>query len=80
MQQMRWQVRLDRQTLGQELLVEVLTGLLTHQDASAVLVLQRPTRLVHHLQNIHHRVVNVPMFFALIELNAHDNDHMAGHR
>jgi len=79
-QQMCWKVRLDGQTLGQELLAKVLTSLLTHQDASAVLVLKRATSLAHHLQNIHYRVVDVPMFFSLIELNAHDDDHMAGHR
>jgi len=77
---MRWQVRFDRQTLREELLVEVLASLLTHQDASAVLVLQWATRLAHHLQNIHHRVVNIPMFFALIKLDAHDDNHMAGYR
>ena len=77
---MCWKVRLDGQTLGQELLVKVLTSLLTHQDTSAVLVLKQATSLAHHLQNIHYRVIDVPMFFALIELNAHDDDHMAGHR
>ena len=76
---MRWQVRLDRQTLGQKLLVEVLASLLTHQHASAVIVLQRATRLAHHLQHIHDGVVNISMFFALVELHPHDDDHMAGH-
>jgi len=76
---MRWQVRLDRHTLGQELLVEILTSLLAHQDASAVLVLQRATSLAH-LQNILHGVIDVLMFFAPIELNAHDDDHKADHR
>ena len=77
---MRWQVRFDRQTLRQELLVKVFPSLLTHQYASAVLVLQRATRLAHHLQNIHDGVVDIAMFLALVELHAHDDDHMTGHR
>ena len=77
---MCWKVRLDGQTLRQELLVKVLMSLLTHQDASVVLILKWATSLTHHLQNIHYRVVNILMFFALIELNAHNDDHMAGHR
>lgn len=74
---MRWQLRFDEQTLGQELLIEVLTSLLTYRPSSAVLVLQRATRLAHHPENTHNGVVDVAMF---VEPYAYDNDRMASRR
>lgn len=77
-EEMGWEVRFDGQTLRQKLLVKVLARLLAHQNASAALVFCRPTCTAHHLEYIHHGVIDISMLLALVELNAHDNDHVAG--
>ena len=76
----RRQMRLDRKTLRQELLVEVLPRLLTHEHRAALFVLHWATRAAHHLQDIHDRIVDVSVLLALVELHAHDDDHVARHR
>ena len=74
------QMRLDGQTFREELLVEVLARLLAHQHATTPLVFARATSTTHHLQHIHDRVVDVAVFLAFVELDAHDDDHVAGNR
>lgn len=74
------QMRLDRETFRKELLVEVLTRLLAHENTATVLVLAWSRRLAHHLQNIHDRVVNVTMLLAFVKLDTHNDYHVAGNR
>lgn len=80
MEEVGRQMRLNGEPLRQELLVEVLSCLLAHQDAPTVLVFERTARLTHHLQDVHHRVVDVPVLLALVELHTHYDYHIAGHR
>ena len=74
----RRQMRLDGQAFGQELLVEVFPRLLTHEDTATAVVLKWSARAAHHLQNVHHGVVDVAVLLALVVLHAHDDDHVAG--
>ena len=72
------EMRLDWKALGEELLVEVLACLLTHEYCATLLVLQWSACAAHHLQNIHDWVVDIAVLLALIGLDAHDDDHIAG--
>ena len=70
------QVRLNWQTLGEELLVEVLPGLLAHQDTATPVIFGRSACTTHHLENVHDGVVDISVLLALIVLHAHDDDHV----
>lgn len=80
MQHVCGQMRFDGQTLGQELLVKVLASLLAHEDTSAPLVFKRPTGSAHHLENVHDRIVNVPVLLPFVDLDTHDDNHVGGDR
>jgi len=70
------EVRLDRQSFCQELLVEVLPSLLTHEYAATAFFLLRPTSATYHLQNVHNGIVDISMFLPLVVLNSRDDDHV----
>ena len=74
------EVRLDRETFGEEFLVEVLAGLLTHENTAATVILRWAACATHHLKHVHHRIVDVAVLLALVGLHAHDNDHIASNR
>lgn len=74
------EVRLDWQTLREELLVEVLAGLLAHEDASALLILSWSAGASHHLKDVHDGIIDVSMLFTLVELYTHDDHHVASNR
>ena len=80
MDQVGWQMRLDRQAFTQEFLVEIFPSLLAHQDASAAFVDGGTACTTHHLKQIGDRVINVTMFLPFEILNAHDDDHVGGDR
>lgn len=73
-------VRFDGQTFCKELLVKVLSSLLTHQHASTPVIFGWTTGPTHHLQDVHDRIVDIAMLLSFIELYTHDDDHVAGHR
>ena len=79
MQGVRRKVGFDRKAFAQELLVEVFPRWLTHEHAATLLVFKWSTGTAQHLENIHHRIVDVAMLPAFVELNAHDNDHIASY-
>mmetsp|Transcript_19570 Transcript_19570/g.44986 ORF Transcript_19570/g.44986 Transcript_19570/m.44986 type:complete len:531 (-) Transcript_19570:1978-3570(-) len=72
--QLLLQLRLDREGLVEELLVEGLLGLVheDHRDASVVEL--RPARAPHHLQHVSHREVDVPLRLGVVVLSALDHD------
>lgn len=76
MQHICWEMGLDWQTLRQELLVELLPRLLTHENASAPVVLQGSASSAHHLEDLHDGVIDVSVFPAFIILNTHDYYHI----
>ena len=76
-QHMCRQVRFDRKALREELLVEVLSGLLAHQDTATPVVFSGTACTTHHLEHVHDGVVDISVLLALIVLHAHDDDHVA---
>lgn len=80
MQQMRRQVRLNRKTFVQKLLVKVFASLLAHEYAPTFFVDCGTTCPTHHLKNISNGIINVSMFFALEELDSEYYNHVAGDR
>ena len=72
----RWELGLDGESLGEELLVELLPVLLEHENASRVGVLGRSTGSSHHLQEVRDGVVGVSMILPIEVLNSHDDDHV----
>lgn len=53
---------LDWEAFAQELLVEVLASLLTHEHTPTLVVLGGATGSIHHLKHIHNRIVKVAVF------------------
>jgi len=80
MQQMGWEVGLDRQTFRQEFLVEVFSRLLAHEHASTTFILRWSTSTAHHLKNVHYGIINVAMFLAFVVLNSHNDHHVTRDR
>ena len=80
MEERCWEMRFDREALGQKLLVEILPSLLTHQNTSTSFVFSWSTSAPHHLENVHDRVVYISMLFALVVLDTHDDDHVTRDR
>jgi len=50
MEEMSREMRLNWKPLGKELLVEVLTCLLTHENTSNALIFHWPTSVAHYLE------------------------------
>jgi hypothetical protein len=72
------QVTLDRQRLIKEFLEEIFLGILTHQHALGVVVVDGPVGASNHLQDIRDRVVFVAVNLSVVELRVHDDDEMGG--
>jgi len=70
------EVRLDGQTFRQELLVEFLPRLLTHENASTSVIFEGSTSSAHHLEDLHNGIVDVSVLPAFVVLNTHDDDHV----
>jgi hypothetical protein len=78
MQHIRGEVGFDRQAFRQELLVELLPRLLTHENASAPVILKGPAGPAHHLEDLHDGIIDISVFPSFVVLNAHDYHHITG--
>jgi hypothetical protein len=74
------QLRLDREGLAEELLVELLSGLLQHEHAARVGVFRRSTGVAHHLEKVGDGVVGVSVVLSVKVLDAHNDDHVSRER
>lgn len=70
MQHVRRKVQLYGQILHKELFVKVLPCLLTHEDASTLVVFRCTAGPAHHLKDIHDRITDIAMFLPFIGLDA----------
>ncbi len=68
----------DGQSLVEELSVEVLSSLLTHQDATTSVICGWSTGMSHHLKDVCYGVVGITVFSPFEVLDAHDDDHVTG--
>ena len=68
------QMGLDGQGLVQELLEEILLGVLTHEYALGVRVLGGSVGPAQHLEDVGDGVVVVGVELAVVELGVHDDD------
>lgn len=80
MHHIRGEMRLNRQTFRQELLVELLPRLLAHEYASAPVILKGSAGSAHHLEDFHDRIIDVSVFPSFVILDAHDYHHITGDR
>lgn len=70
------EVGLYGKTLHQEFLIKLLSGLLTHQDATSTLFHLLTRGMSDHLKHVSHGIIRVAMLASFKELNPHDDDHM----
>lgn len=70
------QMTLDGQRLIEELLEEIFLGILTHQHALGVVVIDGSICASDHLQHVRNRVIFVAVNLSVIELCVHDDDEM----
>ena len=69
-------MRLHRQRLKQEFLVELLLRRVAENSTFARIILQWAARTPHHLQHIRYRVFCVPVFASIVSVRAHDDSQL----
>lgn len=68
------QVTFDWQRLVQELFVEIFLGVLTHQNAFRIVVVEWAICASDHLKNIRDWIILVAVKFSVVILSVHDDN------